>query len=391
MLAYGLKSGAVPALRMFLVSAASFTLAYTLKDPFYPFLRGFLRKVDPDWVEAISFLTIEIGVFGVLVGTMLRYSREMVPMQKQIDRIAGAVFGVATGMTLAGMLLVSIMCMPGGRAFVGKGYDWYFAPHQYVLRAYEYLSRHMPAERKFSAALTVRDLEYGRPEMPVGESGLWVCSVPLGMRVYLAQARSAKEALEWKRELSTVLTKNRQPINLKDREGRRRKRAEGYLGRTPVLCPVEVSQVMVAVEFPLPKDLVSETGNPFLWDGEIAWWVQDAFREKVLVKIYRLERTSGMKLLTHIATCVPKGEEGVDRYEKLLPVRKSYTKFFKVQEAEAKFGSAEAGERYIDWLKRGGKAVFESAEGEVISLEITGDQKIREQRKPAAFEAQNLK
>ena len=389
--AFGLKRGVVPALRLLLVFGLTFLLAYTLKDPFYPVLQGVLRKMDPNLARGLSLLILEIVFFAILMGPALKYCRETVALYKQLDSALGAVAGLAAGLTVAGALIVTIMSIPGGRQLFGGGYDWYLAPHQYVLRAYEHFSRRMPGDRDFDASQAVLDLEAGVIEMPVGESGLWVCSVPTGLRVYIAQAKSGDEPGVWKKELEVVLTKSQTPIRI-DPKARRQKRVEGYIGRTPVLVPVQTSQILVAVEGVLPEGVSAETESPFYWDGELGWWTQDAFGEKRMARIYRLSRGQDQKLLTHIAAFVLKGEDGAVQFERKLPSASPFSQFVDATEAAEKCGSAEAAARYLKWLKRGGKAVFESMDsGEVVILEVTPSKKLRELRKPATYQAPILK
>lgn len=390
MVAYGLKSGAVPALRMLLVFSFSFALAYTLKEPFHPHLRGLLRRSDPEWVEAGAFLLPLLLVFGGLMALMLRYTRESVPLAKKVDQIAGAATGVLAGLVLSGMALAAVMSVPGWQGAAGVGFDWYFAPHQYVLRGYKHLSRQIPGERRFNVELAVQKLERPPLKMPIEESGLWVASLPMGQRAYIAQGRGPERALDWKRELETLLVRTQRPLRFdRPEDPRRRRRIEGYLGRTPVLVPEDVRSALVAIETPLPPDVEAADGTPpFLWDGEVAWWTQDAHGERVLVRLYHVE-TGGARLTSLISTAVAPGEKGVQRHEQLMPVRPAFAEFFEEEEAMALFPDASVADRYLPWLMRGGKAVFEER-GEVRILEVTGSQTIRETRRPAGEHAENL-
>ena len=392
MTAYGLKRGAVPALRMLAVYGLSFILAYAFKDPFYPMLHKLLRKMDPRVVESLSYLILQVVAFAALLAVALKYGHETIPVHKALDRLGGVVFGAAAGLALSGMLVVIILSIPGGRRVVGGGYDWYFCPQQYALRAFAYLSKQsMAGERAFNPSQEARDLIYGVPVMPRGEDGLWVTSIPLGLRVYVSGAgESSEDATTWKKFLEPKLLKTQQPARRS--EHRRRKRIEGYIGRTPVFAPVDEDRPMVAVEMPLPKDLSAETGSPFVWDGEIGWWAQDVHGEKVVVKVYRLERKKDQKPLTLVAAFLPKGPEGLEMFKKWLPGRPGLADTFDAaaeQEKIAAMSSSEAAEEYVNWLKRGGKAVFESpAANETVVLSVTSDKAVVEkQTKPATYQA----
>ncbi|HRU07698.1 MAG TPA: hypothetical protein P5137_18195, partial [Candidatus Brocadiia bacterium] len=236
----------------------------------------------------------------------------------------------------------------------------------------------------------VVNLETGVIDMPLGESGLWVSSVPAGLRVFVGQRAPTEDPLLWKRELELQIQRAASPITF--HKDMRRRRVEGYLGVTPVFAPLEEGGVSLAVIMPL-KDYGAADSMPFYWDGESSWWTQDAFGEQVLVKVYHLPRAENQRLLTHIAAFVPKGEEGAAKFEKeWLPSRPSFTKIFDVKEAEKHFPSAETADRYIRWLQRGGKAVFEAADkGEVVALEVMPSRTLKEMRKPVSYEAPRVK
>jgi len=388
--AYGLKRGAVPAMRVFTVCAVSFALAYALKDPSYPLVQAMLRRVSRPWVEAITYLALQIGFFIGLLAPMLTYCRETVPLHKAVDRIGGIAFGLAGGVLIAGILLICVMTCPGGRSVASGGWEWYYSPHKMVLASYNYLARLMPGARPFDFRQAVVNLETGVIDMPLGETGLWVSSLPAGLRVYVGTRPAGEDPLMWKRELELLIQRPAAPITF--HKDSRRRRVEGYLGTTPLFAPMDTGIISLAVVIPL-KDVGAADSMPFYWDGETSWWAQEAFGEQVLVKVYHLERAENQALLTHIAAFVPKGEDGAAKFEReWLPSRPSFTKFFDAKDAEKLFPSTEAADRYVRWLQRGGKAVFEAADkGEVVSLEVAPSRTLKERRKPVSFEAPRVK
>ena len=393
MVAYGLKRGCIPAIRWFLVFSFSVAFALTFRDSFAPTLHGIFRKMDWAWIEALSYLIIQTFFFVLLTVPLLMYSQETVPVHKQVDRLIGLAFGAAAGLSLGGMLILSIMVLPSGRRIFTGRTDWYVPPHQLMLRAYGFLSRgSIGGERRFVEDVVIRDLERGRPSMPASGERLWVSSVPVGLRVYLIQGYASRQPITWKRVLENQLYKLESPWR-QTGTGRRRRRAEGYIGRTPVSVEIAVPEMIVAVEMPVPEDVPFDgQTQPFYWDGEVAWFTQTVFNEPVVIKMYRLHEPAGLRLMTLVAAFVPKDMSLDDRlewYEKRLPGRNCFATYVNVEEAMDKLltvaTSREVDEHYLPQLLRGGKVVLEDPNtGQIIVYEVQSDKTLREMRRPAA-------
>lgn len=387
MTALGMKRGAVPMLRLLLVFVFSFFLAYGLKEPLFPLVQKIFRKLDPAWIECIAYLVAEAVCFGVLLYMATKFANETIPLPKVLDSVGGFVFGMASGLALAGLVLVTILQFPGGRGLVSGGMDWYFCPQDYLLRGFAHLSqKSIPGRRVFDAARQSRDLLFGTPVLPAGKSGFWVTSVPLGLRVYVCEASVGNTPKDFKRDVEGRLGKS----ELTARLGvtKRRRRIEGYIGRTPCYILQEVPDKLVAVEVPLTDGLEAGGQSPFLWDGEIGWWSQEAQGQKVVVKMYRMPKEK-MKLFVLVAAFVPRGPEGVEIFERWLPGKPGLAAAFDPAEAQKKIAeltSAADAERYVDWLKRGGKAVFEATTAnEIIAIQITGDRQLRQETHAAPY------
>jgi len=392
MLAYGLRRGAVPAVRWLLILAFGFLLAYTLRDWLAPYVQKLLRKMERPWVEALSFIVVEIVVIAGLSVPVLMHSQETVPMRKQLDRLFGMLFGIAGGVVLSGLLILTLMVMPAGRRMFHGSTDWYLAPQRILLQSFGFLTRtNLSGGRPFVEEIVIRDLERGRPKMPLGEHGIWVSSVPVGLRVYLLQAEASKSAAAWKKDLEVLLPKDQAPA--RPAEGSRSRRIEGFVGRTPILVPLEVELVKVAVEMPVPRGLSAEGASPFFWDGEDAWFSQKVFGEDVVVKIYQLPTFRDTGLATLISCFVPKDMDEESRfewYDRKLPGRDCFSDVLDEKAASEKLFSVTttraAEEHYLPWLRRGGKAVLEANDtNELVVLEVTADKTLRDARKPAGF------
>jgi uncharacterized membrane protein required for colicin V production len=367
----GLKVGAYAAMNV----AVAFLLALLVTLNYYDALMPVVGKVAPRSdrgvrlsVSVITIYCLALALFGYLV---MAFCVERIHIHRHIDRVAGTILGLATGVLCSAALLFMWFSLPfAEEEFPVDDSNMFFPAHQLTFKAINVVHDRMDGGQPFEGSRFFRDLRHGLPRLPETGQGFYVTSVPTGLEVYVdSQATRAENFFD------TIIARY-------DRHERQwtyeeKRRAFTRAGRTPVWVNVNKNAAFIAVvREGLPRDLRSlGVADRYRPDGEVAVAERVLGDDYVHFKIYRASREdpvgslvslfrrqsdidgSGVRNMLPLKVCFTLTESSVEELRKELILNRA-------TETDL--------ERMIPQLRLGGKALFIGAESKPMAVEMTG-------------------
>ena len=366
----GLRRGIYPALNMLMV----FFLPLLITLNYYGELFRVVAWVAPESSlavrETISFIGTYMITFTVFVYFVLWLCSESLKVHKSVDMVGGAILGAASGIVCCGVMIMFWFAMPFAEAQwpVDEG-TMFFPCHKISMRAATFVAGKIPGERRFHGDRFIRDVRYGLPTIPSLGAGFYVSSIPNGLRVFVDT--SGMSTLEFVDKMKERMAHPEQEISPSEA---RQPFAERR--RSPVYVEGESKTALVGVVMDnLPRELrreMTDAARLFAHDGETFFSKESISDRALFVKVYRVERESGIAPI--IALFHPR--ENPEMVEQFLPSRVCY-KFedhAMIADLRAKGGvSEEEAKRMLPQLHLGGKAWFLGFLGKPYTVMVTGE------------------
>ena len=349
---------------------------------YYDLLFPLVARISPDTTqttrETISFLAMYLVTFSICVYFCLWLCAEDLRVGKTVDTIAGGLLGALTGTICCGVLMLIWFSMPFSRLpnLEVADTDMFYKPQNIALEAATLVAVRVKGERTFSGERFMRDLRYGLPQVPTLGGGLYISSVPAGLKVFAEPGSGPPQVF---------LNKIKERLNNPDKDlpPSEQKNAAFERGHTPLLLHESSGAATVAVVMEsVPSDLEAVSGGEpdrlFAFDGEIGYAKETIGDRTLYIKFYHVGKTG--TAASEIALFQPRDKTKFAQiFENFWPAKACF-RFNKDQielQIREKGTSPEEAKRltadneWINQLQTCGKALFQGGDGKDYALELS--------------------
>lgn len=387
-----MRAGLYPSLVTFLVFLVAVLITLNYYDVLASLVGVIAPKCSETTQESIGFAATYFLALFILLFSCLWFCSDRLHLGSVVDGVGGGILGAATGIVCSGSLMMLWFAMPFTTGELGvDDVEMFFPSHSITLKLVTFVGNRIPGDKEFHGDRFLRDRRYGLPAFGSVGSGVYVSSIPTGLRVF-SQDSQRREVAEFFDELKKAMGRGDEDL----RPSERRERPM-YRGRTPLFIQGAGAKTHVAV---IMDSVGSDVGlgtddaaGIFVNDGEVA--VARAYgvskNYAPFIKIYEVEQESGY-IGTVIALFQPKDPTLWDEVDDLLPLKKCFVfDSNKVATDLASKGATPSDIRRGDEegpllrrLRYGGKAYFEGLGRQPYVVEITGPRqyKISKVEKP---------
>ena len=367
----GFWRGLYPALNMFLVFLLALLVTLNYYGLAFSLVGKIAPKVDLKMKECISFAFTYLVSFGVLLYFCLWLCAENMKIHSLVDMIGGGIFGLAGGVLCSGVAMIFWFSTPFSTNFPIDDNEMFYRPNEWSLAMATQIGRRIPGGRPFSGVRFMRDVRYGLPGIPSIGSGVYVASVPNGLRIFDCSRHSPTTAVM---EVAKYLGRTGETIAPSE------KREAGDIGRTPMLIDGSSSNLIAVVD-----DRNRGLGNvpsEFVADGAVGFATKKSLEQEIVIRLYRVEQVgpvASVIALFQPAEVWRDVDEVVETMQELLPSRECYN--FDTDEMltaliESAVPDTDA-KRLIPLLRHGGKICFAGAGNVLTCAEVMGDENFR--------------
>ena len=384
----GARRGVFPVLLTLLVTLLAFLIAMNYRVGMANLLQRWLDDWRPENCLAAGYFIIFLVLFCLFGYFAVRFTPEIAPLYKKLDRALGTIAGILAGLTLSGSLCNAWFTSSLAERWpIPKDSKFYFKPHEYLLATYGHVTGHsdptggpdhyarFPGGAWFNAKGIITKMAEKGSLMPRSGDGFWISSVPTGLRVFISTARaqprsSFKNSLKgWvESEWEGAIAKSGRAIT-------------GFAGKTPVYVRSEDSEAWVAVEVVLPRRVAEPAAgwNPLVDDGQSDTCLGANQR---FLKIYRLRKkrkAKNEKVVAKLIAMMYSRKLSPPTVEALYPVSPQFTinpdeRNHALSELTGDGIPQDLADHLIDMARRGGKVIYEARDGSNRALEITSAQ-----------------
>ena len=389
----GIRGGLYPALRMFLVFLIALLITVNYYEGLIPLVGAIGRKSGLTARVCISLVATFFITLGVLVYLCFRLTSDKMALATWVDIIGGAIFGAGTGIVCSGALLMLWFTLPlAGGDFAVDDSELFFPAHTLAMRVAGFMGDRIHGGRLFQGDRFVRDVRYGLPQFGSTGSGIYVSSIPTGLRVYFqATVTGEYQGRRWgnsEQEFARKL-KERMGPGGEDIPPSERKRGPEYKGCTPLFIPTKARVALVGVIMDdVPTEVTAgsqEAKDFFVCDNDKGVFAATTASPnyKPFVKVYEVSKEDE-NVGSVIALFQPRPEpfdspvaweNAWDEVETLLPLRQCFPfdSAAAAQElldrgaapTEVKEGDLDG--RLLRHLKHGGKVCFRGTGGVYVA------------------------
>jgi hypothetical protein len=348
---------------------------------YYDLLFGLISRIKPDTTqtarETISFITTYLVTFFICVYFCLWLCAEDLRVGRAIDVIAGGILGAMTGAICCGVLMMFWFSMPFSRGLQVEvnDADMFYKPQVFALEAAQVVAgRIKEDDRAFSGERFLRDLRYGLPHVPIAGGGIFVSSVPAGLKVFCIAGGLSADVF-----LSRIQDRLANPE--KDIPPSEQKSAVIEKGRTPLWLLDAGGNALVAVVMEnVPREFATGPSDKpdmlFANDGEMGYAKTNVVDRVVYIKFYRMGTSDPVP--SEIALFQPRDMANYrDTFEEFWPAKACFRfndgdmaqllkTWITPEEAKRLVGNA-------DWnaqLRLCGKATFKGTDGKDYAVEL---------------------
>ena len=356
---------------MFLVFFLALLLTLNYYGVAFSLVGKIAPKVDLKMKECISFISVYLVTFGVLLYFCLWLCAENMKIHNIVDAVGGGIFGLAGGVLCSGVLMLSWFSTPFSMTFPIDDNEMFYRPNEWSLAMATQVGKRISGGRRFSGVRFMRDIRYGLPGIPELGDGVFVASVPNGLRVFNVSRKKTVTAVA---EVAKYLGRTGQTIAPSE------KRSAGDVGRTPVFIEASEGGLILVVDE--RNRGLGGVPSEFAPDGATGFATKKSLQQEIVIRVYEVEKPGNIASV--IALFQPADvwqdvDEVVESMGELLPSRECYF----LDEDEMLTGLIEAGapktdaDKLIPLLKYGGKVCFAGAGNVLTCAEVLGGGKFR--------------
>ncbi len=350
-----------------LVTLNYYGLAFSLVGRIAPTLSPRLR-------ECISFISVYMLSFVFLLYFCLWLCAETLKIHNVVDAVGGGTFGILGGIVCSGVLMMFWFSMPfATRDFPIDDAEMFYPPHKLTLHMASFFGSRIEGDRPFDGRRFLRDLRYGLPGILELGEGIYVASVPNGMRVVVGGG----DPKGFAETVAKFLGRTEAQIRPSERKD------IGLEARTPTFVEGAGggdNEVLIAVV----NDLIPNGGNDeFAADGAVGVSKKKDGERTIVIRVYSVSREGNVGSL--IASFQPKDpsewhEENKDwaGVRALMPTRPCFS--FGEKEAIDEMinhgATDDEARRIVPLLRLGGKACFKGIGDKIVAAEVKPGGKI---------------
>lgn len=347
-------------------------LLFTLN--YFDVLFGLTGRIAPQSSlgvrQAIGFCGTYAISFSVLLYLCLWLCSDKLQIQRAVDGIGGAVFGIATGVVSSGVLMMCWFSLPfAERSFPLDDAQMFYPAQTLSLRGATFLANRglIRGARSFSGVRFMRDLRYGLPSIPTLGKGYAVASIPNGLRIFVDASGGSPATFLKKMKERLADPKMDIPPSVQ-------KQPFGERSFTPYFVPEERGEkaLIAVVMDKVPPEIANKPPEKmYVNDGEVFYSREQLGDQVLFIKIYEVPRIGNIGSV--IALFQPQDPQYWDVVKDYLPTQPCFHFDEKLLENRLIQAGAtfEETESLIRQVRLGGEAYFIGRRKEPQVVEMT--------------------